>query len=572
MSQDVSPFETEEAARINAARKSFLEESLSGLLAQGGVKRVLDVGCGFGYFSNYLKGMDLQIAAFDGRRENVTEARRRYPEIDFHVYDIEDPSCRTLGSFDLVLCFGLLYHLENPFQAIRNLFALSDKYLIIETMVVPSRSSVAVLFEESRADNQGLRYLAWIPTESGFVKMLYQAGFGGVYYPTRLPDHEQFNRSLTRRKARTIFLVTKGPGCDPEIKFGNAQFRRIPEPIAPVSSLPAWDSMIGKLLRPLRTPQAFGLQVFDLLGKHIPASLIVRACNALATPRPLRRWPGWVLGAGDYKTHLPTLIRLLLWRAFSSRPSNSPFIIKWHNGIKILAYPQVETCLALFVTGYYEPNEFSYLNGLLGPGMVFIDIGANLGLYSLFASTLVGKHGTVLAIEPSEREFQRLKANLELNPGSNISPMQLGLSNQSSERHLRIADEVHSGHNTFGDFAYAGVRQEGQQRARVQRLDDVVRKAGLKRVDVIKMDAEGHELFVLEGAVETINRFKPTLFVELVDRSLSLQGCTSDQVWDFLIRNGYQIYQFDAVTGLPVLAGKKQVYQENIVAIHRDRG
>jgi FkbM family methyltransferase len=184
----------------------------------------------------------------------------------------------------------------------------------------------------------------------------------------------------------------------------------------------------------------------------------------------------------------------------------------------------------------------------------------------------VGEEGTVLAIEPSEREFQRLKLNAELNHGRNIRLLQIGLSNESSERNLRIADEVHSGHNTFGDFAYTGVQQEGQQRARVQRLDDLVQKEGIKRVDVIKMDAEGHELFVLQGAVETIKRFKPTLFVELVDRSLSLQGCTSDQVWDFLIRMGYQIYQFDAVTGLPVLAEKKQGYQENIVAIHRDRG
>jgi FkbM family methyltransferase len=572
MMTGVSQFDTEEAARINAARKSFLEDFLSGLMAQGGVKRVLDVGCGYGYFSNYLKSVNLHVVALDGRRENATEAKRRYPEIDFHVYDIEDPSCRTLGSFDLVLCFGLLYHLENPFQVIRNLFALSDKYLIIETMIMPYRSSVAVLFEESRADNQGLRYLAWIPTQSGFVKMLYQAGFSGVYRPTRWPDHEQFHRSLTRRRARTILLVTKGLGADPVINFGKAQFRLIPEPSVPVSALFAWDSLIGKLLRPLRTPQAFGLYVFDLVSNLTPAALIVRACNALAIPRPLRCWPGWVLGAGDYKAHPPTLIRLLLWRAFSSKTSNSPFIIKWHNGIRILAYPKVQTCLALFVTGFYEPNEFSFLNRILRPGMVFIDIGANLGLYSLFASTLVGEEGTVLAIEPSEREFQRLKMNAELNHGRNIRLLQIGLSNESSERNLRIADEVHSGHNTFGHFAYTGVQQEGQQRARVQRLDDLVRKEGYKRVDVIKIDAEGHELFVLQGAVETIKQFKPTLFVELFDRSLSLQGCTSDQVWDFLIQMGYQIYQFDAVTGLPVLAEKKQGYQENIVAIHRDRG
>jgi len=102
-------------------------------------------------------------------------------------------------------------------------------------------------------------------------------------------------------------------------------------------------------------------------------------------------------------------------------------------------------------------------------------------------------------------------------------------------------------------------------------LDDVVQKEGFNRVDVIKMDAEGHELFVLQGAVETIKRFKPILFVELVDRSLSLQGCTSDQVWDCLTSMGYRILQFDVSTGLPVVADKKSYYKENIVAIHTSR-
>jgi FkbM family methyltransferase len=471
----------------------------------------------------------------------------------------------------LVLCFGLLYHLENPFQAIRNLYALSHPYLLIETMIAPDRSAVSVLYEESQSNNQGLNYIAWMPTESGFVKMLYQAGFEGVYRSTPLPEHEQFRHSLLRRKARTVFLAVKRPQGANELKLGKLQFDLIPEPKIPVSSLPVWDSLLGKLLRPLRMPKVFALDLFDLLSQHFPASLIRRICQWTAKPRPLRRWPGWVFGAGEDKTHLSILIRMLLWRVFSSKSSSAPFILRWHNGIKILAYPQVELCRSLFVTGTYEPNEFAYLSGILKPGMVFIDAGAYLGLYSLFASTLVGEEGTVLAVEPSRRDFQRLKENIDLNHKKNIRLMPIGLSNDSSDRDLRIADEMHSGQNTFGGFAYPGVQDVGRQRVRVERLDDLVQKERFKRVDVIKMDTEGHELFVLEGARETIDRFKPILLVELVDRSLSLQGCSTDQVWDFLVRMGYQILQFDIATGLPVVAEKKPLYQENIVAIHKSR-
>ena len=566
----VSPFDTEEAARINTARKSYLEEFLSGLVVQGGVKRVLDVGCGYGYFSNYLKSTKLHVVAVDGRRENVAEAKNRYPDIDFHVYDIENPSCLSLGSFDLVLCFGLLYHLENPFQAIRHLYALSDPYLLIETMIAPDRSAISLLYEESPSNNQGLNYMAWMPTESGFVKMLYQAGFEGVYRSTPLPDHEQFRPSLLRRKARTVFLAMRRPQTN-ELIIGKMRFSLIPEPNIPVSSLPVWDSWLGKLLRPLRMPKVFALDLFDRLSQYFPASLIRRVCQWTARPRPLRRWPGWVFGAGEDKTRLSILIRMLLWRALSSKSSCVPFILRWHNGIKILAYPQVELCRSLFVTGTYEPNEFAYLSGILKPGMVFIDAGAYLGLYSLFASTLVGEEGTVLAVEPSRRDYQRLKENTDLNHKKNIRLIPIGLSNDSSEHDLRIADEMHSGQNTLGGFAYPGVQAIGRQCVRVERLDDVVQKERFKRVDVIKMDTEGHELFVLQGARETIDRFKPLLLVELVDRSLSLQGCGADQVWDFLVRMGYQILQFDDATGLPVVAEKKPFYQENIVAIHKSR-
>jgi FkbM family methyltransferase len=501
----------------------------------------------------------------------VAEAKNRHPDIDFHVHDIESPSCLSLGTFDMVLCFGLLYHLENPFQTIRNLYALADPYLLIETMIAPGRSAVSVLYEESQSNNQGLNYIAWMPTESGFVKMLYQAGFEGVYRSTPLPDHEQFRHSLLRRRSRTVFLAMKRANGAMELKLGKLRFDLIPEPKITVSSLPVWDSLLGKLLRPLRMPKVFAIDLFDRVSQHFPASLIRLICRWTARPRPLRRWPGWVFGAGEDKTRLSILIRMLLWRAFSSKSSNAPFILRWHNGIKIHAYPRVELCRSLFVTGYYEPNEFAYLSGILKPGMIFIDAGAYLGLYSLFASTLVGEEGTVLAVEPSRRDFQRLKENAELNKRKNIRLLPIGLSNDSSDRDLLVADETHSGQNTLGGFAYPGVKEDGRLRVRVERLDDVVQKEGFKQVDIIKMDTEGHELFVLQGARETIARFKPLLLVELVDRSLSLQGCSADQVWDFLTRMGYQILQFDIATGLPVVSDKKPFYQENIIAVHKSR-
>lgn len=318
-------------------------------------------------------------------------------------------------------------------------------------------------------------------------------------------------------------------------------------------------------------PKKLTLDLFDRWVARMPTSFILSVCRSIARPRPLRRWPGWIFGAGEYKTRLIPLTRILCWRAFCSKQHIAPFVLMWHYGIKVFIYPHVELCRSLFVTGAYEPNEFFFLNGILKPGMVFIDAGASLGLYSLFASMLVGEEGIVLAIEPSRRDFHRLKENSDLNQRKNIRLRMIGLSNATCDRELRVADEIHSGQNTLGSMAYAGVRTENRERIRVERLDDLILKEKLHRVDVIKMDTEGHELFVLQGARDTIQRFKPILVVELVDRSLSLQGCSTDQVWDSLAEMGYQILQFDPATGRPVAAERKPFYQENIIAIHKSR-
>jgi len=109
---------------INDRREEFLQKTLADLIPHHGLRTAMDVGCGVGYFSNVLSRMALNVAAFDGRDENVTEARKRYPDIAFSRYDIEDARVLELEPRDFVLCFGLLYHLENPFRAIRIYFPL----------------------------------------------------------------------------------------------------------------------------------------------------------------------------------------------------------------------------------------------------------------------------------------------------------------------------------------------------------------------------------------------------------------------------------------------------------------
>ena len=290
----------------------------------------------------------------------------------------------------------------------------------------------------------------------------------------------------------------------------------------------------------------------------------------MSRPRELRPWPAWVLGADHSRICASNIVRRILWRIFSSTSLDETFILRWSERINILAYPNVATCHSLFVTGYYEPNEFCFLKQNLRAGMVFIDVGAHIGLYSLFASDLVDTNGIVIAIEPSDRDFQRLRANVELNESKNIRLRRVAISNRSFEGELLIADEKNSGLSTFGAFAYTGVGNQGKQRVITDTLDDLVQTELLDCVDAIKIDVEGHELFVLQGAKKTLRKYSPILLVEISDRALVHQGINGSQVLELLLTLGYSIYLFSKETGLPVPLTKKIAYfdSENILAIH----
>jgi SAM-dependent methyltransferase len=189
-------------------RQAFASEFLGHVRQQTELSTALDVGCGVGYFSKFLSDLGFEVVAVDGRDENAAEAKRRYPEITFLTKDVEDRSLPEVGNFDFVLSVGLLYHLENPFRAIRNFHSVTRKVLLVESMCIPGSVTSLQLLDEGHGDNQGLNYVAFYPTESCLVKMLYRAGFPFVYRFEKLPDEGQFHTTLWRKRSRTFLAAS----------------------------------------------------------------------------------------------------------------------------------------------------------------------------------------------------------------------------------------------------------------------------------------------------------------------------------------------------------------------------
>jgi hypothetical protein len=165
----------------------------------------------------------LDACGFDGRAENVAEARNRFPQTPFIQADIQDRAIVQLGCFKLVVCFGVLYHLENPLLAIRNLRALTDKCLLVESVCLPEDKPLRLMRAEPRQDDQSLTDVACYPSEGTLVKMLYRAGFPGVYRVTPLPDHDDFRDTPDHSQRRTVLLASF-------TAIDVAGFRLLPEP------------------------------------------------------------------------------------------------------------------------------------------------------------------------------------------------------------------------------------------------------------------------------------------------------------------------------------------------------
>ncbi len=187
---------------------------------------------------------------------------------------------------------------------------------------------------------------------------------------------------------------------------------------------------------------------------------------------------------------------------------------------------------SLYWIGEFEGFYFANFSRWVNPDSIVLDIGANFGYYSVRLGSMLST-GHVYCFEPSPRSFERLKTNLELNRLENIAtPVQLGLSDSSGA--ARIAtDGNNSGHHHISDTG---------QPITVDTLDSFCERCDIKRVDLIKIDIEGHEMHALRGGEKTIQRHHPRMMVEIFPRSLQEQGASATELVSWLTERGYQLW------------------------------
>ena len=163
-----------------------------------------------------------------------------------------------------------------------------------------------------------------------------------------------------------------------------------------------------------------------------------------------------------------------------------------------------------FLYGCWEPEIQEALLDLVREGSCALDIGAHIGYYTLLLSKLVGSRGKVIAFEPLPENFDVLEENIQLNLGCHVEAVNKAVFESSSQLELGFTtDSPFPG--TASLFAEPGLPLV---RVDAVSLDDFLHDRN-ERIDFIKIDVEGAEEQVLQGARRTIERDHPTLIIEV---------------------------------------------------------
>ncbi len=156
--------------------------------------------------------------------------------------------------------------------------------------------------------------------------------------------------------------------------------------------------------------------------------------------------------------------------------------------------------------GEYSEDELVLLGSYLRPQDVVVDVGANLGVHTVFFARRVGRQGRVLAFEPQRLIFQLLCGNVVLNHLTNVNCMPAGAGAIAGHARLQYLD-----YGQESNFGGVSLQSEGDgEQVEIRRLDEFA----LRTCRLIKIDVEGMERDVLLGAAETIRQFRPVLYVE----------------------------------------------------------
>jgi len=183
----------------------------------------------------------------------------------------------------------------------------------------------------------------------------------------------------------------------------------------------------------------------------------------------------------------------------------------------------------------YEDDIFDFIKSHLKEGGIFLDIGANFGLFSIQAASL--SNVNVFSFEPSKRELLRLNHNILINKLCNITVFPFALSNENSIAQLNIHDDENQGMNSLLNSFESNIKEN----VKCYPLDNLLSNDIAKEVKIIKIDVEGFEYNVLKGMSIFLDTYYGPIILEITYslENIGLLNYNPDDIYDLLYAKGY---------------------------------
>jgi len=182
--------------------------------------------------------------------------------------------------------------------------------------------------------------------------------------------------------------------------------------------------------------------------------------------------------------------------------------------------------------GIWEPDTVKWLNEFLHLGMKVLDIGANIGYFALIEAKIVGNSGKVYAVEPDPRNLELLRKNVQINNLHNVELFDCAISNRSGVENFYLSKT--SSHNSLLPIS----KKLGELKVRAYTVDDFLKENGIGWIDAIRMDVEGAEGKIIDGASLTLEKAE-VIFVEIHPQLIRLTGYSTKWIFEKLKCYGF---------------------------------
>ena len=218
--------------------------------------------------------------------------------------------------------------------------------------------------------------------------------------------------------------------------------------------------------------------------------------------------------------------------------------------------------LSIYVLGSFEPRTGRASSRLARPRSTGLDIGANIGAHTLPLARYVGPQGHIIAFEPTDYAYSKLRSNVDLNPSlaTRIVVEQIMLTSDAQARPetslysswpLDADTNLHPKHHG---------RLMSTEHAHAETLDDYLKRTAVRRVDLIKIDVDGHELPVFKGSLATLREFHPAIVMEVAPYSHDEEHHSFEEFIDIFRGLHYSFKSAD--TGRPVPVDAAQLRRD----------